>query len=109
MNKHRELVRLGVDVKTININSYSVFPADPGPFPRPYVWDDDELILAAAPPADKDKLNYEANLAFNVALGKIEPFEGAPTLGVISKMAKEVEAILMGLEAETRRLFPAAF
>jgi hypothetical protein len=44
-----------------------------------------------------------------IVLGKIEPFEGAQTLGIMSNMAKKVEHILLGIEAETRRLFPAAF
>jgi hypothetical protein len=49
-NKHRELVRLGADVKNITFNTYSVYPRG-NLLPRPWVWNSEknELILACAP------------------------------------------------------------
>jgi hypothetical protein len=107
-NKHALLTPVailpgGVRFKNMNIPSTTGFY-----FPRP-VWDSakNEIVFLAVRPGTQ--YDYNVNLGFDITFNKVDVIKGQPLIRVLNAMASEVERILMAIEAETRRLFPASF
>jgi hypothetical protein len=105
-NKHRGLIAIGAEVQQININTMSLFTTDPI---FPPVWDNakNELLIAAS--MHPDKLVYNLDVEFFVALGEVEIFHRHSAIGIIDYLTLVVGAILTGIESDTIRLFPASF
>ena len=52
----------------------------------------------------RGKLDYNFQLAFHIAFGNIDPLTGAEVTSTLKAIYAEVERILLGTEAEARRL-----
>jgi hypothetical protein len=107
-NKHRSLIALRANVKQMNVNLATVFSKHSSGAMRPY-WIPSKNELIAGSADRPEKLEYDLGLTFYVAIGDIEAIQGLQALDAIDLLSNKVHAVLMALEAETRRLFPAAF
>ncbi len=73
--------------------------------PNPHFWDkakNEMELFTVGPPAGDFK--YEFDFTLFVAFNEIQVVEGEPVLGILGKLGSKVESILVGIEAEARRL-----
>jgi len=75
------------------------------------VWrpEDNEIIYGVSVTGPEACPDYDVRIMLDIAFGEIDIVGRQPAIGVLYHMIREVESVLLALEAETRRLFPTAF
>ena len=101
-NTHRVIVPVG----TASLgNSMSMFGANVGNMQLGYSrWDAAKNEVKYLRVDRGSKFQYEVRMAFDVTFGDVEIVGGQPIVGVLRKMAAEVDRVVLGIEAETARL-----
>jgi hypothetical protein len=76
---------------------------------EPPVWDrtKNDIMFLRLPSDANLKGNFRVSIF--VVFHEVEIVGGQPVVGILNALAREVERILVTVEAETRRLFPDAF
>lgn len=106
-SKHIVLIPMGVTASQIAFKAVSVGRGhqvlDP---PR---WDaaNNEIVLATS--WEDSDFHCNVEVTFSIAFDEIDIVKGKPAVAVFSIFTDIVETIVAAIEAETRRLFPAAF
>jgi hypothetical protein len=104
--KHRTLFALGPDIDAVEINLLEVFLDDGAEPFHPY-WDTtkNELVISRA---RKGRVpGYDLYTSFFVAFGEVEKVKEFPVLPVLDYLTHVVERVIVGIEAETARLYLA--
>jgi hypothetical protein len=88
-------------------------PFPPVLIPSDTIWrpENNEIVYAVSGTILDSEIrpNYDVHIMLDIALGEIEVVGRQRAIGVLHHMICEVESILMAIEVETQRLFPAAF
>jgi len=102
-DKHIKLVPVGVTIGGSNFGT--AYKMGTGvSYTRP-TWDGskNEVTFTSIQP-DGAKLDYGFKFVLAVAFSEIQLFAGQPAISVLNRLASEVERVLLGIEAEARRL-----
>lgn len=102
-NKHRMLAPTAFTVGNVIFPKGFVFKG-PGTFGISWDREKQELIYAKVGPRGDLQINSEMYFSFDIAFDEVEIVKGQPAVTILRQLATIVERILMGLEAETRRL-----
>lgn len=99
--KHRALIRVGMSVLKISVNSPSLLMGRSIPAPK---WDSEknEVIFGIVGPGGK--FQYDFEFTFFIAFDEIEIIEGMPVVPILATMTGEVDRVIRGTEAECRRI-----
>ena len=109
-NQHALLTPVGSANTTVKIGAFRMVASASGsaifnpPMWNPSTWDSkkNEMIIARLDPGST--LNYNFEFTPFIAFGDVEVFANEPVIGVLNHLVREVEDILLGTEAECRRL-----
>jgi hypothetical protein len=100
---HRLLVTVGSALHGVAVKNLSISSPAPCEIPPPR-WDSEknEITLVIVGPGSN--LQYDIDLAFFVAFGQVEGLAGEPVFDTLDDAAREVERIVVAIEAESRRI-----
>lgn len=102
-NKHRMLAPVLANVIEMAIHHITIRGRGRIEFPLPR-WDrsKNEIVWAITKP--DERIEYDIDFGFDIAFDEVVIVRNQPVLTVLNALARKVEGILMGLEAEARRL-----
>ncbi|HMK35429.1 MAG TPA: hypothetical protein VK463_10205, partial [Desulfomonilaceae bacterium] len=99
VDKHHMLTPLGLGARVTNLVTNLVLESRDIPFGNR---DKNEIVYAITGP--DETVEYKAEILLGIAFGEIDIVKNQPVVRVLDDFSRIVNRILLGLEAESRRL-----
>jgi hypothetical protein len=99
IDKHRMLIVISVGAHARLLAGHDIFADDGKPFGDS---SKNEIVYAIVGP--NETVEYQAEFTLGVAFGEIDALQNKLVIGVLDDFSRIVDSILLGFEAECRRL-----
>jgi hypothetical protein len=104
-SKHRRLIAVGAQVRTINWNALEWTGRSPTIRPE---WDSEKGELIFGRSAEDFDLDHDLEPTFFITLDDVKIFKGVSALALFRQMTSHINGIVDALKGETARIFPGS-
>ena len=104
-NKHRLLMPVGITGGGVGVNHMMLRSSDTGAIKIPVPTFDREknqIVIGTAGPGAH--LEYDVSLSFYVAFDEFNGVKGGPAVGILDRIAQEVDRVIKSTETECRKM-----